>query len=74
MDHQSAVQNRRQILYLSHGGGPLPILGDASHQAMVAFMGRLPLPLHICVGMADHPGRLVFDDYILGKRGVAFLW
>ena len=45
MDHQSAVQNRRQILYLSHGGGPLPILGDASHQAMVVFMGRLPAQL-----------------------------
>jgi aromatic ring-opening dioxygenase catalytic subunit (LigB family) len=45
MDHQSVVQNRRQILYLSHGGGPLPILGDASHQAMVAFMERLPAQL-----------------------------
>jgi len=26
----------------SHGGGPLPILGDASHQAMVNFMLQLP--------------------------------
>lgn len=33
---------RAQILYLSHGGGPLPILGDDSHQAMVAFMHQLP--------------------------------
>lgn len=32
------------------------------------------LPLHVCVGMADKPGRTVFDDYILGKRSVAFLW
>lgn len=32
------------------------------------------LPLHVCLGMADAPGTLVFDDYILGKRGVAFLW
>ena len=32
------------------------------------------LPLHVCLGMADQPARLVFDDYILGKRGVAFLW
>lgn len=31
-----------QIVYLSHGGGPLPILGDASHHAMVAFMRQLP--------------------------------
>ena len=27
-----------QIVYFSHGGGPLPILGDPSHQAMVDFM------------------------------------
>ncbi len=32
------------------------------------------LPLHACLGMADKPAELIFDDYILGKRGVAFLW
>lgn len=32
------------------------------------------LPLHVCQGLADKPGKLVFDDLILGKRGVAFLW
>jgi 4,5-DOPA dioxygenase extradiol len=32
------------------------------------------LPLHVCVGMADKPSTLAFDDYILGKRSVAFLW
>jgi aromatic ring-opening dioxygenase catalytic subunit (LigB family) len=32
------------------------------------------LPLHVCVGMADKPADLAFDDYILGKRSVAFLW
>jgi 4,5-DOPA dioxygenase extradiol len=32
------------------------------------------LPLHVCVGMADKPATLAFDDYILGKRSVAFLW
>ena len=31
-----------QIIYLSHGGGPLPILGDPGHAAMVAFMKELP--------------------------------
>lgn len=31
-----------RIVYLSHGGGPLPVLGDASHRAMVAFMRQLP--------------------------------
>jgi 4,5-DOPA dioxygenase extradiol len=32
------------------------------------------LPLHVCVGMANKPGKLIFDDQILGKRGVAFSW
>jgi len=32
------------------------------------------LPLHVCTGMADKPAKLVFDDHILGKRAVAFLW
>lgn len=32
------------------------------------------LPLHVCLGMADKPATVIFDDYILGKRGVAFLW
>ena len=32
------------------------------------------LPLHVCVGMAGKPADVVFDDYILGKRAVAFLW
>lgn len=32
------------------------------------------LPLHICFGMADKPAKVIFDDYILGKRGIAFLW
>ncbi|HPZ16010.1 MAG TPA: class III extradiol ring-cleavage dioxygenase [Sphaerochaeta sp.] len=30
------------IVYLSHGGGPLPILGDAGHRRMVEFMKDLP--------------------------------
>ena len=30
-----------QIVYLSHGGGPLPLLGDPGHDAMVAFMRQL---------------------------------
>ena len=32
------------------------------------------LPFHICQGMAGNKGRLTFDDRILGKRAVAFLW
>jgi hypothetical protein len=30
--------------------------------------------VHVCLGMADKPASTIFDDYILGKRGVAFLW
>ena len=32
------------------------------------------LPLHVCQGMANKPAKVIFDDQILGKRGVAFLW
>jgi len=32
------------------------------------------LPLHVCMGMAEKPAEVIFDDQILGKRGVAFLW
>ena len=32
------------------------------------------LPVHVCLGMADKPAKLIFDDKILGKRSVAFLW
>ena len=32
------------------------------------------LPIHVCAGMAGRPAEIVFDDYILGKRAVAFLW
>ncbi len=32
------------------------------------------LPLHVCQGMADKEGKIVFNDYILGKRAIAVLW
>lgn len=32
------------------------------------------LPLHVCLGMAGKPAELIFDDRMLGKRSVAFLW
>lgn len=40
--NQKNPQNQAQIVYISHGGGPLPILGDTSHKAMVNFMLHLP--------------------------------
>ena len=42
MLNQKDPQHQTQIVYFSHGGGPLPILGDASHKAMVNFMLQLP--------------------------------
>ena len=39
------TENKAQVIYLSHGGGPLPILGDPGHQAMVEFMTALPAQL-----------------------------
>jgi 4,5-DOPA dioxygenase extradiol len=45
MQEQNENQNKAQIVYFSHGGGPLPILGDAGHQAMVDFMRELPVQL-----------------------------
>lgn len=31
-----------QVVYFSHGGGPLPILDDTSHYKMIQFMKNLP--------------------------------
>lgn len=42
---QQGNGRRAQIVYFSHGGGPLPILGDPSHRAMVEFMTALPSQL-----------------------------
>lgn len=30
------------VLYISHGGGPLPLLGDASHEELVAHLKYVP--------------------------------
>lgn len=45
MMNYDSSQTQAQIVYLSHGGGPLPFFGDASHQAMVDFMRQLPMRL-----------------------------
>ena len=33
------------VLYIPHGGGPLPILGDPMHRELVAFLGQIPQQL-----------------------------
>lgn len=42
MANPNASKNRARVVYFSHGGGPLPILGDKGHKAMVDFMKDLP--------------------------------
>ena len=32
----------KQVIYIPHGGGPLPLLGDPNHQGLVDFLTRLP--------------------------------
>lgn len=34
-----------RTLYISHGGGPLPLLGDAAHQEMVSHQKRIAVEL-----------------------------
>lgn len=41
-----------QSIYISHGGGPMPILGDPSHKQMVSFMKALP-------GQLERPDAIV---------------
>lgn len=35
-------QSRSPVLYIPHGGGPLPLLGEPSHRAMVEFLEKIP--------------------------------
>jgi 4,5-DOPA dioxygenase extradiol len=41
------------VLFIPHGGGPLPLLGDPRHQQLVEFLqalsSRIPTPSAICV-------------------------
>ncbi len=32
------------------------------------------LPLHVCQGISKHAGKVIFDNYIAGKRAVALKW
>ena len=45
MQNNNNYKNKAQVVYFSHGGGPLPILGDPGHKAMVDFMQKLPSQL-----------------------------
>jgi len=41
----SAVTQIAKALFISHGGGPLPLLGDAGHQEMVSCLKKIALQL-----------------------------
>ena len=72
-----ASETLSPVLYLPHGGGPLPILGDKAHEKMVSFLkeitSRLGTPSTILVISAhweeeiatitsgSHPG--IISDY-----------
>lgn len=35
------MKNKSEVFFLSHGGGPLPLLGDSGHQEMVACLQKI---------------------------------
>lgn len=49
----TSLSSHAQVLYIPHGGGPLPLLGDPAHQQLVTFLqtiaGRLRPPKAILV-------------------------
>jgi aromatic ring-opening dioxygenase catalytic subunit (LigB family) len=48
--------------------------GHADHARYCHPREEHLLPLHVCYGMAGAPAKVVFNDYILGKRATALLW
>ncbi len=40
MEHPTA-EKLSPVLYLPHGGGPLPILGDERHESLVSFFQEI---------------------------------
>ena len=73
-----AAEKLSRVLYLPHGGGPLPLLGDPGHKALAGFLkgisGKLGEPSAIIVISAhweeDHPAitsashpEIVYDYY-----------
>ena len=38
--------SKAQVLYIPHGGGPLPLLSDPSHESIISFLRDIPSKLH----------------------------
>jgi 4,5-DOPA dioxygenase extradiol len=52
MNHTPSYQSKSgnhagSMIYLTHGGGPLPLLGDPSHRELVDFLTQIPTTLII---------------------------
>lgn len=45
MANDPTINPAYRVVYFSHGGGPLPLLNDPGHQAMIQFMRALPAQL-----------------------------
>lgn len=43
---KSTTEKTAPVLYIPHGGGPLPLLGEESHQGMVNFLQQVPKSFH----------------------------
>jgi len=41
----TGAQGDERVLYIPHGGGPLPLLGDPGHADLVEFLARVPARL-----------------------------
>jgi 4,5-DOPA dioxygenase extradiol len=43
---ENMMSNNTEILFVSHGGGPMPLLGDPGHQEMVQRLEEITRTLH----------------------------
>lgn len=71
----SAGKDGCDIIYMSHGGGPMPLLGDPDHRKMVDFLtdlpGNLPAPEEILV-ISAHWEEPVPSVYSSGDQHLLF--
>src|SRR5688572_15987449 len=75
---EGIFMSQMPVVFLPHGGGPMPLLGDANHRELIAFLKKLPEQLPkpkailvvtahweapvVSVSSAQHPGML-YDYY-----------
>ncbi len=48
------------VLFIPHGGGPLPLLGEPGHRLLVEFLKAIPARL-------DRPKAIFGDQRALGR-------